>query len=181
MKSWILYIHVQFILHLFKARTMMDNILFSITLILICITLSLVTLLGNHFSFYIIALRCKRLIIVMILNAMFTTKFLSFVLQSILKLVQTGTNEGTGRAGVMIPTPQYPLYSATLSELNSYQVGYHIYNSWMPKTSCKLVLHGVRHTHINFQSRHNPFFYFVFWNRPTLVLTVQAIFIVKFP
>ena len=57
---------VQYILHLLKARTMMNNMflshsyilvfppksLFSITLILICITLSLVTLLGNHFSFH---------------------------------------------------------------------------------------------------------------------------------
>ena len=32
-------------------------------LILICITLSLVTLLGNHFSFHFIALRCKRNVI----------------------------------------------------------------------------------------------------------------------
>ena len=38
-------------------------------------------------------------------------------------MVQTGVNEGKGRAGVMIPIPQYPLYSATLSELNSEQVG----------------------------------------------------------
>ena len=67
-------VHVECILHLLKARAMMDNIflshsyilvfppksLFSITLILICITLSLVTLLGNNFSFYFIALRCKR-------------------------------------------------------------------------------------------------------------------------
>ena len=38
--------------------------LFSITLILICITLSLVTLLGNHFSFHFIALwHCKRNVI----------------------------------------------------------------------------------------------------------------------
>ena len=34
--------------------------LFSITLILICITLSLITLLGNHFSFHFIALHYKR-------------------------------------------------------------------------------------------------------------------------
>ena len=54
---------------LVEARTTMDNILlshsyifmfppkslFSKTLILICITLSLVTLLGNHFSFHFIA------------------------------------------------------------------------------------------------------------------------------
>ena len=59
-----IFVHVQCSLHLLKARTTMDNIflshsyilvfppksLFSITLILICITLSLVTLLGNHFS-----------------------------------------------------------------------------------------------------------------------------------
>ena len=66
--------HVQCNLHVLKARTTMDNIflshsyilvflpksLFSITLILICITLSLVTLLGNHFSFHFIALCYKR-------------------------------------------------------------------------------------------------------------------------
>ena len=60
-----------------KARTTMDNIflshsyilifppksLFSITLTLICITLSLITLLGNHFSFHFIALRYKRNVI----------------------------------------------------------------------------------------------------------------------
>ena len=39
-----------------------------------------------------------------------------------LKLIQTSQHYGEGRAGVMIPIPQYPLYSATLSELNSYQV-----------------------------------------------------------
>ena len=70
-----IFVHAQCSLHLLKARTMMDNIflsyillflpksLFSITLILICITLSLVTLLGNHFSFHFIALCCKRNVI----------------------------------------------------------------------------------------------------------------------
>ena len=67
-------VHVQCSLHLLKPRTTMDNIflshsyipiflpksLFSITLILICITLSSVTLLGNHFSFHFIALCYKR-------------------------------------------------------------------------------------------------------------------------
>ena len=67
-------VHVQRILHLLKARTTMDNIffshsyifvfspkyLFSITLILICTTPSLITLLGNHFSSHFIALLCKR-------------------------------------------------------------------------------------------------------------------------
>ena len=67
-------VHVQCILHLLKAGTTMDNIffshsyifvfspkyLFSITLILICTTPSLITLLGNHFSSHFIALLCKR-------------------------------------------------------------------------------------------------------------------------
>ena len=75
MKSWILYMYS--VSSLVEARATMDNIflshsyilvfrpksLFSITLILICITLSLVTLLGNHFSFHFIALRCKRNVI----------------------------------------------------------------------------------------------------------------------
>ena len=43
-------------------------------------------------------------------------------LKAILKLLQTSINTGNGRAGIMIPIPQYPLYSATLSEMNSYQV-----------------------------------------------------------
>ena len=75
-------VHVQCSLHLLKAGTTMDNIflshsytlvfspksLFSITLILICITLSLVTLLGNHFSFHFIALRYKRNVIFLCLK-----------------------------------------------------------------------------------------------------------------
>jgi len=48
--------------------------------------------------------------------------------QAILKLLQTSVNTGNGRAGIMIPIPQYPLYSATLSEMNSHQVtGNNIY------------------------------------------------------
>ena len=42
--------------------------------------------------------------------------------KGILKLLQTKDNTGSARAGIMIPIPQYPLYSATLSEFNSYQV-----------------------------------------------------------
>ena len=78
-------VHVQFILHLLKTRNMMANIflshsyilvfppksLFSITLILICITLSLVTLLGNHFSFHFISLRYKRNVIFISYNTLF--------------------------------------------------------------------------------------------------------------
>ncbi|KAH9280476.1 Alanine aminotransferase 2 [Echinococcus granulosus] len=43
----------------------------------------------------------------------------------ILGLLAT-TKEGSQRAGVMIPIPQYPLYSATLSEFNNYQIGYYL-------------------------------------------------------
>ena len=58
-------VHVQCILHLrniFLSHSYIlvfpPKSLFSITLILICITLSLITLLGNHFSFHFIALHC---------------------------------------------------------------------------------------------------------------------------
>ena len=68
-------VHVQCILHLLKARTTMANIflshsyilvflpksLFSITLILICITLSLVPLLGNNFSFHLLHCIAKEM------------------------------------------------------------------------------------------------------------------------
>lgn len=46
----------------------------------------------------------------------------NIIFKAILKLLQTSVNTGNGRAGIMIPIPQYPLYSATLSEMNSYQV-----------------------------------------------------------
>jgi alanine transaminase len=43
-----------------------------------------------------------------------------FVFQSVLKLL---VNEIDGKiSGVMVPIPQYPLYSATLAEFNMYQV-----------------------------------------------------------
>ncbi|KAG9474850.1 hypothetical protein GDO78_003361 [Eleutherodactylus coqui] len=43
---------------------------------------------------------------------------------SILKILVSG--EGTARTGVMIPIPQYPLYSAAISELNAVQVNYYL-------------------------------------------------------
>lgn len=39
-----------------------------------------------------------------------------------LKLLVCG--EGTTRTGVMIPIPQYPLYSAALAELGAVQINY---------------------------------------------------------
>ena len=37
-------------------------------------------------------------------------------------IVQTGTTEGSGRAGVMIPVPGFSMYQARLLQHNSYQV-----------------------------------------------------------
>ncbi|XP_015766680.1 PREDICTED: alanine aminotransferase 2-like [Acropora digitifera] len=65
-------------------------------------------------------------------STIFLTGGASPGIKGILKLLQTGVNTGNGRAGVMIPIPQYPLYSATLSELNSYQINYYLdeANGW---------------------------------------------------
>ncbi|XP_069477884.1 alanine aminotransferase 2 isoform X2 [Ambystoma mexicanum] len=43
---------------------------------------------------------------------------------TMLKLLVTG--HGTSRTGVMIPIPQYPLYSAALAELDAVQVNYYL-------------------------------------------------------
>lgn len=49
---------------------------------------------------------------------------------AILKLLMSG--EGTNRSGAMIPIPQYPLYSATLAELDGRMVNYYLDedNNW---------------------------------------------------
>lgn len=44
--------------------------------------------------------------------------------QTVLKLLVAG--EGPTRTGVLIPIPQYPLYSAALAELNAVQVDYYL-------------------------------------------------------
>lgn len=41
------------------------------------------------------------------------------------------TKDGKQRAGVMVPIPQYPLYSATLSEFNNYQASSSISSSFL--------------------------------------------------
>lgn len=43
---------------------------------------------------------------------------------TILKLLVSG--EGRSRTGVMLPIPQYPLYSAALAELNAVQINYYL-------------------------------------------------------
>ncbi|NWX78810.1 ALAT2 aminotransferase, partial [Alca torda] len=45
-------------------------------------------------------------------------------LQSILKLLVAG--EGPSRTGVLIPIPQYPLYSAAIAELSAVQLNYYL-------------------------------------------------------
>lgn len=46
-------------------------------------------------------------------------------IKTILNLLMTGES-GTGCAGVMIPIPQYPLYTATIAEYNAYPIGYYL-------------------------------------------------------
>jgi len=43
-------------------------------------------------------------------------------MQTILKLLMTGRDHPRG--GVMIPIPQYPLYTATIAEYNAYGVSW---------------------------------------------------------
>ncbi|EMP32501.1 Alanine aminotransferase 2 [Chelonia mydas] len=49
---------------------------------------------------------------------------ITFLRQTMLKLLVSG--EGRSRTGVMIPIPQYPLYSAGIAELNAVQVNYYL-------------------------------------------------------
>ena len=51
----------------------------------------------------------------------FSTTALGVCVQNILKLAMTGES-GNKRAGVLIPIPQYPLYTATIAEYNAYPV-----------------------------------------------------------
>lgn len=44
--------------------------------------------------------------------------------QTLLKMLVAG--EGRARTGVLIPIPQYPLYSAALAELDAVQVDYYL-------------------------------------------------------
>ncbi|XP_060071000.1 alanine aminotransferase 2-like [Ylistrum balloti] len=46
-------------------------------------------------------------------------------IKTILSMLMTG-KDGKDRAGIMIPVPQYPLYSATLTEYNAYPIRYYL-------------------------------------------------------
>ena len=56
-----------------------------------------------------------------------------------MKCLQTG-GSGKDRAGVMIPIPQYPLYSASISELGAYQVTHNCQISWFLASSPTLTV-----------------------------------------
>ena len=47
-------------------------------------------------------------------------------IRAVLKLMTNPGGENTLRPGVMIPIPQYPLYSASLAEYDMDQVGYYL-------------------------------------------------------
>lgn len=46
-------------------------------------------------------------------------------IKTILNLLMTGRS-GDGKAGIMIPVPQYPLYSATLTEFDAFAIPYYL-------------------------------------------------------
>ncbi|XP_029646883.1 alanine aminotransferase 1 [Octopus sinensis] len=46
-------------------------------------------------------------------------------IKTIMKMLMTGKS-GKDRAGVMIPIPQYPLYTATTAEYNAYTINYYL-------------------------------------------------------
>ncbi|XP_064414585.1 alanine aminotransferase 2 isoform X2 [Latimeria chalumnae] len=57
-------------------------------------------------------------------NNIYLTTGASDGIANILKLLVSG--EGNSRTGVMIPIPQYPLYSAAISELGAVQINYYL-------------------------------------------------------
>lgn len=50
--------------------------------------------------------------------------YLLYFRQNVLKIMNQSVNQK--RPGVMVPIPQYPLYSATLAEFNMHQIGYYL-------------------------------------------------------
>lgn len=64
-------------------------------------------------------------------NDVFLSTGASDGIKTMLKLMMTGMS-GDDRAGVMIPIPQYPLYSATNAEYNAYPIPYYLdeANNW---------------------------------------------------
>lgn len=60
-------------------------------------------------------------------NSIMLSAGASEAIRAVVKLLVCG--EGKGRSGIMIPIPQYPLYSATLAEFDAVQVNYYLNES----------------------------------------------------
>ncbi|CAG5114907.1 unnamed protein product, partial [Candidula unifasciata] len=58
-------------------------------------------------------------------NNIFLSTGASEAIRNVLKLLMTSL-PGQDRTGVMIPIPQYPLYTATIAEYNAYPIGYYL-------------------------------------------------------
>ncbi|KAL3310547.1 glycerol-3-phosphate O-acyltransferase 2 [Cichlidogyrus casuarinus] len=58
-------------------------------------------------------------------NNIFLSSGASEAIKLVLSLMSTG-GEGAGKAGFMVPIPQYPLYSASVAELNAFQMSYYL-------------------------------------------------------
>lgn len=87
--------------------------------ILICVNFHCNQYWISLFIFFIYSCRIKST--VLLLNCIRYVSPMWF--QSIMKLLMTGKG-GKERAGVMIPIPQYPLYTATIAEYNAYPVSF---------------------------------------------------------
>nr|CAH8873608.1 unnamed protein product [Trichobilharzia regenti] len=64
----------------------------------------------------------------------------------LMQMISSGA-QGNARAGVMIPIPQYPLYSATNSEFNNYQINYYLdeNDNWaLSRTELERALAGAK-------------------------------------
>ena len=67
---------------------------------------------GVSYHFSTASVRFQKILILYLMSSF----------QVMMGIIQTGTNEGRGRAGVMLPVPGYSLYQARLLQHNSYQV-----------------------------------------------------------
>ena len=62
-------------------------------------------------------------------------------IRAVLKLMTNPGGNNVKRPGVMIPIPQYPLYSASLAEYNMEQVGYYLDEKRLVASNKSSVLH----------------------------------------
>jgi len=60
--------------------------------------------------------------------------------QTILKLLMTGRDHPRG--GIMIPIPQYPLYTATIAEYNAYGVRMRVCTR--VRDNCRVIIYRIK-------------------------------------